>query len=487
MAEDEALARRAPPRPRGRAGRRRAGAVSERRSTSTPRSAPRSRLIRRSCAPRSGSTPPTTLVPPPNGTTATPSAAQASSTRRDRVGVGGQEDRVGGRVEPAARAAAPGRRSRSRSRGGPGPRLESKTASSPTASTRRGAAAARPRAARVCSIGVGRRGAGSSSPTRSRSAASASASSSARPPGRPTPTTSSRCRGAGSSLPGQRPLDARRAPASRISPWPRRIIGEPSREIPRSVCAEVERRPRSRRPRRRSAISTCEAAQVALERRPLELLLPDVALALGRADAAVVGAHAAPLGGLAAPSSTGCAGRRLRVDVLDPRRARPPARQAVGVGDQRPDLGAGRGDRAPAGDPRHPRRLSRPARRRRSRTSSRCLRWLTVAARLSRLSSASLRRSGLRERSDGPEQRFEQVRLAVGRGAEDAQVARPDADAGQFVGGADDLAVGLVVDGPALAFLRLDDAEVLELGDQLLARAGLLDHLVEASGRRSRC
>ena len=73
------------------------------------------------------------------------------------------------------------------------------------------------------------------------------------------------------------------------------------------------------------------------------------------------------------------------------------------------------------------------------------------------------------------EQRFQQVRLAVGRGAEDAQVAGADADPGEFVGGADDLAVGLVVDGLALAFLGLDDAEVLELGDQLLAGAGLLD------------
>src|SRR5882672_6741499 len=35
----------------------------------------------------------------------------------------------------------------------------------------------------------------------------------------------------------------------------------------------------------------------------------------------------------------------------------------------------------------------------------------------------------------GAEQRFQQVRLAVGRGAEDAQVARADADPGELVGG----------------------------------------------------
>ena len=40
------------------------------------------------------------------------------------------------------------------------------------------------------------------------------------------------------------------------------------------------------------------AAQVAFERGALELLLPDVAVALGRADAAVVGPHAAALGRL---------------------------------------------------------------------------------------------------------------------------------------------------------------------------------------------
>src|SRR3954447_25627312 len=74
-----------------------------------------------------------------------------------------------------------------------------------------------------------------------------------------------------------------------------------------------------------------------------------------------------------------------------------------------------------------------------------------------------------------PQQRFQQVRLAVGGGAEDPEVAGADPDPGELVGGADDLAVGLVVDGPALAFLRLDDPVVLQLPDQLLARPGLLD------------
>src|SRR3954454_16804301 len=77
------------------------------------------------------------------------------------------------------------------------------------------------------------------------------------------------------------------------------------------------------------------------------------------------------------------------------------------------------------------------------------------------------------------QQRFQQVRLAVGRGAEDAQVPRPDPHPRELVGGTDDLAVGLVVDGLALAFLRLHDSVVLELADQLLAGAGLLDDLLQ--------
>jgi hypothetical protein len=69
--------------------------------------------------------------------------------------------------------------------------------------------------------------------------------------------------------------------------------------------------------------------------------------------------------------------------------------------------------------------------------------------------------------------------LTVGRGAEDAQVAGADPDPRELVGGADDLAVGLVVDGLAVALLGLDDAEVFEFRHQLVAGAGLLDHLVE--------
>ena len=241
---------------------------------------------------------------------------------------------------------------------------------------------------------------------------------------------------------------------SRSSPRPGSVVASPSRTsssasrrkpsngVPSSCCSQTIRRPRSR------CCSGSRPAPPALAR--LQHLRPPAA-----AD-------------------------RRALDVLDPARPRPPARQAVGVGDQRPDLGRrarrSRALRVTRGIRGRP---SCRARRRRSRTSSRCLRWLTVAARLSRLSSASLRRSGLRERSDGAEQRFEQVRLAVGRGAEDAQVAAADAEPRELVGGADDLAVGLVVDRLALALLRLDDPEVLELGDQLLAGAGLLDHLVE--------
>src|ERR1700710_984871 len=135
---------------------------------------------------------------------------------------------------------------------------------------------------------------------------------------------------------------------------------------------------------------------MARERRPLQLLLPDVALVLGRAETAEIGPHAPSLarlqdlGPLAAPA------RALALHVLDPTRARPPGRQAVGVGDEAPDLWHGGRDRSPAGDAGHsdgPSSYS-PARRRRSLTSSRCLRWLTVAARPSTLCRASLRGSG---------------------------------------------------------------------------------------------
>ena len=70
--------------------------------------------------------------------------------------------------------------------------------------------------------------------------------------------------------------------------------------------------------------------------------------------------------------------------------------------------------------------------RRRSRTSSRCFRCEATAARFSSASSASLRRSGFRERSDGREDLLQQRRLALGGGLEHAQVAPGHAVARQL-------------------------------------------------------
>src|SRR4051794_29019247 len=62
---------------------------------------------------------------------------------------------------------------------------------------------------------------------------------------------------------------------------------------------------------------------------------------------------------------------------------------------------------------------------------------------------------------------LEQRRLAVGRGAEDAEVATAHPEARELGDGPHDLAVGVVVVGLAVALLALDHAEVLELADEL--------------------
>ena len=120
---------------------------------------------------------------------------------------------------------------------------------------------------------------------------------------------------------------------------------------------------------------------------------------------------------------------------------------------------------------------------RRSRMSSRCLRWEATAARFSSVSIASLRRAGVARAQGRLEDLLEQRRLAVRRGAEHAQVAPADAVAGELGHGADDLALGLVVPLRAVALLALDDAVVLELGHELAVGAGLLEHVLEAEGR----
>src|SRR6478609_5713473 len=74
---------------------------------------------------------------------------------------------------------------------------------------------------------------------------------------------------------------------------------------------------------------------------------------------------------------------------------------------------------------------------------------------------------------------LQQRGLAVGRGAERAQVAPADAVAGQLGDRADDLPLGLVVVARARAQLALDDAVLLELGDQARVGAGLVDDLFQ--------
>src|SRR3954471_4623455 len=218
-----------------------------------------------------------------------------------------------------------------------------------------------------------------------------------------------------------------------------------------------------------------QGLQVPFERRSLQLLLPDVALRLGRADAAEVGADAPTLGRLQHLRPLRPLAARLAVDVLDPRRPRPPARQRVGIGDELPGLAARRLDGARAADAGHS-VAGKPAQVPDQQQV------LEVADRRRQAFQALQRLFaplGVARAQRRPQQRFQQVRLAVGRGAEDAQVPGADTHPRELVGGADDLAVGLVVDGLALAFLRLHDPVVLELADQLLAGAGLLDYLLQ--------
>ena len=129
--------------------------------------------------------------------------------------------------------------------------------------------------------------------------------------------------------PPSRPSRGRRAPRSRVRPIARRIIGEPSRERPRSVGG----RGTSSRRSRRSAVaarSRCELASRSARRAFPRGLLPDVALALGRSHAVVVGTDPAPARGSPAPGSS-CAPRGSPSLTFSTRAcSRPPAGQVYG-------------------------------------------------------------------------------------------------------------------------------------------------------------
>ena len=104
---------------------------------------------------------------------------------------------------------------------------------------------------------------------------------------------------------------------------------------------------------------------------------------------------------------------------------------------------------------------------RRSRISSRCLRCVVTAARFSSASIASLRRSGLRERSAGARICCSSAASRSARGAEDAQVAPADAVAGQLGDRARrSRARSRRSTCVPRAHLALDDAVLLELGDE---------------------
>ena len=145
-----------------------------------------------------------------------------------------------------------------------------------------------------------------------------------------------------------------------------------------------------------------------LERRPLDLLLPHVALLVGRADAAKVRPHPPSPAAFPAPSSS-AAPAALAPHVLDPHRPRPPARQVIRIRDQIPDPPPRGGDQPPAGHLGHRaaagetgRRSARPRAGVGRGPGADASGALHTAARLSRLSIASLRRAWLRERSAGP-------------------------------------------------------------------------------------
>src|SRR4051794_24300287 len=80
----------------------------------------------------------------------------------------------------------------------------------------------------------------------------------------------------------------------------------------------------------------------------------------------------------------------------------------------------------------------------------------------------------------GREDLLQQGRLAIGRSAEDAQVAPPYAEALELGYGTNDLPLGVVVEDLAVAALALDHAVLLELLDERPVRPGVIEHVLEA-------
>ena len=249
--------------------------------------------------------PPTTLVPPPKGTTATPASAQAASSGLDPARRScGHQDGVG-RARQRAPAqpdqvgiAAPGGVADAR------PRASVRTPPSPAARGTASGSGARLGQLGTASSATGSRGVAGLDAELARAAARPRRSgSSGGGPRRPSPTTWSAPRRRSSRVsrlpPPLRPRRGRgpRAPREGTAGGPphhqRAEAGEALEGAARWPAS-----PRSRR-RPASAGSRC----VALRRIPsngvsVELLLEDVALGVGSADAAVVGPHPAPVAGL---------------------------------------------------------------------------------------------------------------------------------------------------------------------------------------------
>ena len=290
-------------------------------------------------APRPGSTPPTTLVPPPNGTTATPSRAQASSRAATAPRRAGIDHGVGRVLErPAAQPDQIGI-ALARPRGGRGPRGRSARSPAPTAST---TALGSGRASGSATSSSRPRGAGSPSPELGAQHRQGAAPSSGRLAGSPHPHHF--CGRAAVPVSHRLARSARSIPASASSS---RCAGRaphhrpsPRREIPRSVSSLVSVTSVAAA-LGSSPISSSRRTQHALERRPLDLLLPDVARARGRGGAAEVGAHPGAALGLEHLGPLARA-RRPAPRTSSTRTARrPPARQVVRIGDQLPDRAPG--------------------------------------------------------------------------------------------------------------------------------------------------